>query len=97
MEHNKNSTRKEPLQKLLGTIQVVGGEVLLLGKQDIQDKDQAMRFVAGLGDGVYEVFGKYIHVSGYGYRLASLSIEFFSKEEAKWMERQEAEYPVTPY
>lgn len=93
--HNK--TRREPLQKSLGTIQVVGGEVLLLGDKHADITDNTMRFAAGLGDGVYEVFGKYIHVAELGYRLASIQIDFFSEEEVKWMERQTAEYPALPY
>lgn len=83
----------QPFQRLIGTLQVVGGKVFLLGTPDPETKEQAMNIVAGMGDGIYEVFGTFMHVPDMGYRLSSLHVQFFTKEELDWIQREQSELP----
>lgn len=82
-------------RELLGTVDVKGGRLFLIGnRNDLLDLRQAASFVPGLGNGTYEVYGTYKHIPGYGERIVRVEVECISDEEIKFLEREYSDETV---
>ena len=81
-----SSKQIKNFERSIGFVQVLNEELIISGTD--QSNENALRIVAGMGDGNYEVFGTFQHVPGVGPRITSIRVEFISQEELKWMDRQ---------
>lgn len=69
----------------LGLVEVEMGKMNVFGKH--QRLNEMVSFVPGFGNGNYEVYGKIEKVPDHGFKITKIEIEFISKEEIKYYQK----------
>ena len=74
----------------LGTVRVDLGKIYLFGQKE--RLHEMVSFIPGLGNGVYEVYGHYKDIPGYGIRIAKVEIECITPEEIHFYAKEYSDF-----